>query len=75
MKKSERNAHSLRDMLFDEIKELKSSKSNPKKSQAVANIAKQIINVSKLELDFYNTMVNHKKSGIPLELGNLKLGN
>jgi hypothetical protein len=42
----------LRDILFDELKELRTKKGNPTKSREVANLAKQIISTARLEIEY-----------------------
>lgn len=74
MTKNSRTTEGLRDALFDELDELRSDAANPEKSLAVANIAKQIINTAKVELDFHKFMADQQSNGTPVNFGNLKLG-
>ena len=69
-----RTTQGLRDALFDELDELRSDAANPEKSLAVANVAKQIINTAKVELDFHKFMSDQDSAGTPVKLGNLELG-
>ncbi len=70
-----RNTRGLRDLLFDEIDELRTGDGNPEKSMAVANLAKQIVNTAKVELDFQRIIQDHNAAGTPLpEIGTLALG-
>lgn len=72
---TKRTTQGLRDILFDEIEELQSGKGDPAKAQAVAHLAKQIINTARVEMDFIRTIAVSEAAGTPLELGKLKLGN
>jgi len=72
--KKKRNSQSLRDALFDELEELRSGDGDPSRAMAVANLAKQIINIAKVELDFHREMVKASEAGVPLDLGNMPLG-
>lgn len=70
-----RTTRGLRDLLFDEIDELRTGEGNPEKSMAVANLAKQIVNTAKVELDFQRVIQDHAATGNPLpEMGTLSLG-
>jgi hypothetical protein len=69
-----RSSQGLRDILFDEIEELRNGDGDPTKSMAVANLAKQIINVAKVELDFHRQIAAHAESGTPIKMGSLQLG-
>lgn len=69
-----RTTQGLRDILFDEIDELRGGNGDASKSLAVANLAKQIINTAKVELDFHRAMHAMDMEGAPIQLGNLKLG-
>ena len=73
--KHARTTQGLRDILFDEIDELRTPDANPDKSMAVANIAKQIINTAKVELEFTRIMQDRaEETGEVVKLGNLRLG-
>lgn len=75
MAPSQRTTRGLRDLLFDEIDELRTGDGNPEKSMAVANLAKQIVNTAKVEIDFQRVIQEHEAGGNPLpEMGTLKLG-
>lgn len=69
-----RTTQGLRDILFDEIDELRTGNGDPTKSMAVANLAKQIINVAKVELDFHRQIEAQAKEGSPVKMGTLQLG-
>ena len=73
-KSAMRTTQGLRDVLFDEIEELRGTDGNPEKSMAVANLAKQIINTAKVELDFQRLISQSEAAGMPIALGNLRLG-
>ena len=74
MAKPSRTTQGLRDILFDEIEELRSGNGDAAKSQAVANLAKQIINTAKVELDFVRTIQQQEAEGNVVTLGNMELG-
>lgn len=73
-KKTARTSQGLRDILFDEIDELRNGNGDPTKSMAVANLAKQIINTAKVELDFHRQLAQHAAEGTPIKMGTLPLG-
>jgi hypothetical protein len=72
--KTSRSTSGLRDILFDEIDELRTGAGDPTKSLAVANLAKQIINVAKVELDFHRVIQTAQAEGTPITLGSMQLG-
>lgn len=74
MKKVKRTSQGLRDILFDELEELRSGEGDPSKAMAVANLAKQIINIAKVEMDFHRTVQQMSTTGDPLKLGTMELG-
>jgi hypothetical protein len=69
-----RTTQGLRDVLFDEIDELRTEAANPEKSMAVANLAKQIINTAKVEIDFARAAHAMEASGVEFKMGALQLG-
>lgn len=69
-----RTSQGLRDVLFDEIEELRTGDGDPQKSLAVAHLAKQIVNTAKVEMDFARVMTAQKQAGEPVLLGSLQLG-
>jgi hypothetical protein len=73
-KKLKRTSQALRDVLFDEIEELRNGAGDPSKAMAVANLAKQIINVAKVELDYHRMALQHAEAGSQLQLGAMNLG-
>lgn len=73
-RKLKRTSQGLRDVLFDEIEELRNGNGDPTKSMAVANLAKQIINTAKVELDFHRQIAQHAEQGRPIKMGTLPLG-
>ena len=73
-KANPRTTEGLRNVLFDEIDELRGNNADPGKSMAVANIAKQIINTAKVELEFSRVMHSLAEDGHHVKLGNLQLG-
>jgi len=71
---SERTTKGLRDILFDEIEALRGEKGDPTRAQAVANLARQIMNTARVEMEFLRTIDAATKSGGSVELGKLELG-
>lgn len=69
-----RTTQGLRDVLFDEIEELRSGKGDPAKAMAIAHLAKQIINTARIEMDFVRTIAASEATGKPIGLGHLPLG-
>lgn len=69
-----RTSQSLRDALFDELDDLRRGSGDPSRAMAVANLAKQIINIAKVELDFHREAAKHAEAGVALSLGSMKLG-
>lgn len=72
--KNKRTTKGLRDVLFDEIDQLRNGDGDPQRAMAVANLAKQIINIAKVELDFHREAIKQQESGRSLEMGNMQLG-
>lgn len=72
-KKPDRTSRGLRDMLFDELDELRTGDGNPQKALAVANIAKQIMSTVRVEMEYYR-LSQKEPDEKPPELGELKLG-
>jgi hypothetical protein len=73
-KTMKRNTQGLRDVLFDEIEQLRNGDGDPSRALAVANLAKQIINVAKVEIDYHREMVRMAESGNAPKLGSMELG-
>ncbi len=69
-----RTSQALRDILFNEIEELQGEDGNPTKAMAVANLAKQIINIAKVEIEFHQVLVTQAEAGHPIRLGAMELG-
>ena len=73
-KQPTRTSQGLRDILFDEIDELRTGAGDPVKSMAVANLAKQIVNTAKIELDFHRQIAEFAANGSDIKMGTLELG-
>lgn len=73
-KKMKRNSQSLRDILFDEIEELRSGTGDPSRALAISNLAKQIINVAKVELEFHKQVIEYADQGHSIKMGEMQLG-
>ena len=69
-----RTSQGLRDLLFDEMEELRSGSADPRRSLAVANLARQIVNTVRVELDFAKEMKAIRDAGGDAALGTLALG-
>lgn len=69
-----RSAQGLRDALFAEIEELRSGEGNPSKAMAVAKLAQQIIGITRVEIDFQQSVLKHAQSGQALAIGEMRLG-
>lgn len=74
MKKQKRTTHGLRDILFDELEELRSGDGDPTKATAVANLARQIIGVANLEMRFHEMRLKMEEKAIPINMGTMELG-
>ena len=74
MSKMQRSSQSLRDVLFGEIEALQKNQGDVARALAISQLAKQIINVAKVELDFNRQLVQNADRGQPLSLGNMQLG-
>jgi len=73
-KKMTRTSKGLRDVLFDEIESLRSGDGDASRALAVANLAKQIINTVKIELDYHRESTRLQEQGNPMKLGTVELG-
>jgi hypothetical protein len=77
MVRTVRTAAGLRDALFEELDNLRSGRSTPRQSTAVARVAAEIIKSVHMEIEFHSVMRNLQgkadKIG-PLEAGKLELG-
>lgn len=74
MAKQKRTTHGLRDILFDELEELRSGDGDPTKATAVANLARQIIGVANLEMRFHEMRIKAAESALPVNMGSMELG-
>ena len=74
IKRLKRNTQSLRDVLFDEIEELRSGTGDPSRALAISNLAKQIINVAKVEMEFHRTIIEYADTGHKIQMGHMELG-
>lgn len=69
-----RTSEGLRDILFDEIDNLRGPDGDPRRALAVANVARQIVNTVRVELDFAKQVIELRERGGDVELGTLALG-
>ncbi len=74
MAKQKRTTHGLRDILFDELEELRSGDGDPTKATAVANLARQIIGVANLEMRFHEMQIKAAEKELPVNMGTMELG-
>ncbi len=70
----DRTSQALRNILFNEIEALQAGTGDPQKAMAVANLARQIVNTVKVELEFANQLARIKEMGGDAEIGTLVLG-
>ena len=62
-----RTSAGLRDALFDEMDALRKGESNPRRAQAIAKLACQIVNSVKMEIEFYSHVHSAvDKSNLPM---------
>lgn len=73
-KPTARTTEGLRDILFDEIERMQTPDGDPQRALSVANLAKQIINTAKVELEFHRTIEALRAGGSEISLGALALG-
>lgn len=69
-----RDTSMLRDILFDELDDLRNGSADPKRAMAVAKLAHQIIGTAKVEMDFHKLAMKAKEAGQELMLGSMDLG-
>lgn len=69
-----RTTAGLRDILFDEIEELRGPEGNPQRAIAVAKLARQIISTAEVEMEFHRTAAALPQPGALAGLGTLQLG-
>lgn len=69
-----RDTSMLRDVLFDELESLRDGSTDPKRAQAVAKLAQQIISTAKVEMDFHRLQMQAEATGKNLVLGSMDLG-
>jgi len=69
-----RDTSTLRDILFDELEELRSGRGDPKRAQAVAKLSQQIISTAKVEMDFHKLQMKAETTGKELVMGSMDLG-
>ena len=74
MAKAKRTTHGLRDILFDELEELRSGEGDPSKAMAVANLARQIIGVANLEIRFHEMRIKATETAQQIDMGTMQLG-
>lgn len=72
--KVNRTSQGLRDILFDEIEQMRGESGDPKRANAVAGLAKQIMHTAKVEMEFARTVAAAQANGGDMLLGQLKLG-
>jgi hypothetical protein len=74
MKMSKRTAQGLRDALFAELEGLQRGDVDPPRALAVANVARQIMNSVRIELDYARELSRLRESGSDVAIGTLQLG-
>ena len=71
---TKRTTQGLRDILFDEIEELRTGKGDTAKAMAIAHLARQIIGTARVEMEFVRTIAASEAAGKPMSLGHIPLG-
>jgi hypothetical protein len=71
---TDRTSQGLRDALFNEIEGLQNGNVDPRRALAVANVARQIVNTVRVELDYAKEIASIKAKGGDANLGTLVLG-
>jgi len=69
-----RTSEGLRDVLFEEIEQLQGPNGDPRRALAVANVARQIVNTVRVELDYAKQLTDLQARGGDVKLGTLALG-
>ncbi len=69
-----RTSQGLRDILFDEIEQMRGENGDPKRANAVAGLAKQIMHTARVEMEYARTVAAASESGGDVLLGQLRLG-
>ena len=69
-----RTSEGLRDILFAEIEQLQGPNGDPRRALAVANVARQIVNTVRVELDYAKQLIDLRERGGDVNLGTLALG-
>ena len=69
-----RTSEGLRDVLFKEIEQLQGPNGDPRRALAVANVARQIVNTVRVELDYAKQVTDLRARGGDVTLGTLALG-
>lgn len=67
-KQYEKTTEGLRDMLFDEIELLRTGKIDSARARTTANLAKQIIESIRVQVQFQRVIVEQNKIGKPVSL-------
>ena len=62
-----RSTQDLREVLFDEIDQLRSGKSNPQRATALSKIATNIINTARLDIDASRGQYGTSKPALKVE--------
>lgn len=73
-KQLQRTSAGLRDILFDEIEQMRSGSGDAARAMSVASLAKQIVSTAKVELEFHRVISEMEGTPRPLQLGTLQLG-
>lgn len=69
-----RDTGMLRGVLFEEMEMLRRGEIEPKRAQAVAKLAQQIISTAKVEMDYHRMRRVAREKGEDLLIGSMDLG-
>lgn len=72
--KPTRTSQGLRDILFDEIEELRSGNGDPWRALAVSQLAKQIVSTVRAEMNFMKQVHGGKETSGDVAVGTMVLG-
>ena len=72
--KLRRTASGLRDVLFEQIDDMRHGRGDPAVANSVANAARQIVAVTRMEMEFHERLARLDDKGKDVELGPLRLG-
>lgn len=69
-----RSTSTLRDILFDEIEQVRGPNGDHRRALAVARLSQQIISTATVEMRFHKMRMAAEKEGQEMKLGSMDLG-